>query len=91
MFYKIKEKLKKVNKKIVRDYSYILANNGSDFDSCGVLNILPQWRAVVSLIKNGSGIVSLKIFNGYVDQNKKTSQYVHLRCGRVHNNISMKK
>ena len=28
-------------------------------------------RSVVSLIKSGAGIVSLKIFNGYVDQTKK--------------------
>ena len=36
------------------------------------------------MIKNGSGIVSLKIFNGYVDPVKKIPQYVHLRCGLLH-------
>ena len=28
---------------------------------------LLQWRTLVSLIKNGAGIGSLKIFNSYVD------------------------
>ena len=58
-----------------------------------VLSNLPQWRTVDSLIRNGSGIVSLKIFNGYVDENKKFPQYdyVNLRCGRVHFNISLNK
>ena len=56
-----------------------------------VLNILPQWRSVVKLVKNGAGITSLKIFNGYVEQNKKTHQYVHFRCGRMHINKSLKK
>ena len=47
--------------------------------------------SVVRLIKNGAGIISLKMFNGYVDQNKKIPQYVQFRCGRVHNNKSLKK
>ena len=42
------------------------------------------------LIKNGSGFVSLKIFNGYVDQNRKVPQYVHLRCGLLHIKDSLK-
>ena len=35
-------------------------------------------------------IVSLKIFNGYVDQKKKIPQHVHLRCGLLHNKDSLK-
>ena len=50
---------------------YILARNGSGFESYVVLNNLLQWRTVASLIRNGSGIVSLKISNGSVDGNKK--------------------
>ena len=68
-----------------------MAHNGSGFDSYVVLNNLPQWRSVAKLIKNGAGIISLKIFNGYVDQNKKIPQYVHFRCGRVHISQSLKK
>ena len=85
---------KKVKNKIVEYNLYLIAHNGSGFDSYVVLNNLPQWRSVVKLIKNGRGIVSLKtlkIFNGYVDQNEKLPQYVHFRCGRVHINNSLKK
>ena len=71
-------------------YRY-LALNGSGFDSYVVLNNLPQGRTVVSLIKNGSGIVSPKIFNGYLNKIKRIPQYDHFRCRRVHINISLKK
>ena len=81
---------KRINKKIVKYNLYLIAHKGSGFDSYVVLNNLPQWRTVVSLIKNGSGIVSLKIINGYVDQNKKIPHYVHLRCGLLHIKDSLK-
>ena len=81
---------KRINNKIVKYNLYLIAHKGSAFDSYVVLNNLPQWRTVVSLIKNGSGIVSLKIFNGYVDQNKKIPQYVHLSCGLLHIKDSVK-
>ena len=70
---------------------YILAHNGSGFDSYIVLNNLTQWRTNLSLMKNGSGIVSPKIFNGYVDQNQESPQYVQFRWSRVHIDISLKK
>ena len=82
---------KKVKNKIVEYNLYLIAHNGSGFDSYVILNNLPKWRSVVKLIKNGAGIISLKIFNGYVDQNKKIPQYVHFRCGRVHINRSLRK
>ena len=84
MFYNSKEKLKEKNNKIVKNNLYWLAHKGSGLDSYVALNNLPQWRTVVSLIKNGSGNVSLKIFDGYVDQAEKISQYVHFRCGSLH-------
>ena len=65
---------KKVRNKIVEYYLYLITHNGSDFDSYVVLKNLPQWRSVVKLIINGAGTISLKIFNGYVDQNKKILQ-----------------
>ena len=55
---------KTVKNKIIKFNLYMLAHNGSGFDSSGVLKILSQCRTVVSLIKNGPGIVSLKIFDG---------------------------
>ena len=82
---------KKIKNKIVECNLSLIAHNGSGFDSYVVINALPQWRSVVKLIKNGAGIFSHKIFNGYVDHNKKTPQYVHFRCGRVHIKKSLKK
>ena len=49
----------------------MIVQNGSGFDSYIVLNILPQWRSVVNLIKNVGGIVSFRIFYRYVDEKKK--------------------
>ena len=69
-----KEEAKRMNNKNVEYNLYLKAHEGSGFDSYVVLNNLPQWRTVVSLIKNGLGIVSLKIFNGYVDPIKKILQ-----------------
>ena len=69
----IKGETKKVNNKNLKYNLYILAHNGSGFDSYVALKNLPQWRTIVSLIKNGPGFVSLKIFAGYVDENKKKS------------------
>ena len=81
---------KKLNNRIVEHNLYLIAHNGSGFDSYVVLNNSTQWRSIVDFIKNGAGIVSPKIFNGYVDQNKKIPQYVHFRCGRVHINKGLK-
>ena len=86
-----KGEAKRVNIRIVKYTLYFIAHNGSGFDRYAVMNNLPQCRAVVSLIKNGSGIVSLKIFNGYVDENKKIPQHVHFRFGRVHIKNSLRK
>ena len=63
----------------------------SGFDGYVALNNLPQWRTIVSLIKNGSGIVSLKLFYGYVDSVKKIPQYVQFRCGLLHIKDFLKK
>ena len=82
---------KNVKNKIVEYNLYLIAHNGSGFDSYVVLNNFPQWRIVVNLIKNAAGNVSLKLYNGFVDQNKKIPQYVHFKCGRVHINKSLKK
>ena len=71
-FYRLKENQKSQNR-IVEYILHLVAHNGSGFDSYVVLNNLPQWRSIVDFIKNGDGIVSLKIFNGYVDENKKNT------------------
>ena len=82
---------KKVKNKIVEFNLYLIAHNGSGFDSYVALNNLPQRRSVVKLIKNGAGFISLKIFSGYVDQIKKIPQYNHFGCGKVHINKSLRK
>ena len=81
---------RKIKNKIVKNNLYSLAHKGSSFDSYVVLINLPQWRTVVSLIKNGAGIVSLKIFNGYVDPVKTIPQYVHFRFGLIYIKDSLK-
>ena len=82
---------KEVKTKNVEFNLFMIAQNGSGFDSYVVLNNLPQWRSVVKIIKNGAGIISVKTFNGCVDENKKVPQSVQFRFGRVHNSISLKK
>ena len=67
----LKGEAKTLNIKIVENDLYILPHTGCGFDSYVVFIILPQWRTVVSLFKNGSGIVSLKILKAYVNKNKK--------------------
>ena len=42
------------------------------------------------MFKNISSIVSIKIFNGNVDQNEKNPPYVHFRCGILHIKDSLK-
>ena len=68
-----KREPKKVNKRIFEYKLYLMAHNGSGFDSYFVLNNLPQGRSIVDFIKNGAGIVCLKNFNGYVDEDKKNT------------------
>ena len=64
---------KKLKNKIVEYILFLIAHNRSGFDSYVVLSNLPQWRNVAKPIKNGAGIISLKTFNGNVDENKKNS------------------
>ena len=43
-------------------------------------------------IKNGKGVIELKIFNGYIEKNEKQiPQYLHFRCGMTHLNYSFNK
>ena len=58
-----KGETKKVENIIVESNLYMVAHKESGFDSYVVLINLPQWGSVVNWIKNGAGIVSLKIFS----------------------------
>ena len=86
------EKRTSLNKKIVEYNLQLHAHNGSGFDTWMILNNLPCDKHIVDIIKNGKGIISLKIFNGYIDNCKKQiPQYVIFRCGMTHLNYSLKK
>ena len=69
------------------------AHNGSGFDTWSILNNLPcDKHKVGDIIKNGKGIIELKVFNGLLEKNKKQiPQYLHFRCGMTHLNYSLEK
>ena len=90
---KLKGEERKVNNKIVEYNLQMHAQNRSGFDTWIILNNLPCDRHIVGdIIKNGKGISSLKIFNGYIEKNKKEiPQHLIFRCGMTHLNYSLKK
>ena len=89
---KLKGEERKVNNKIVVYNLQLHAHNGSGYDSWIILNNLPCDKHIVDIIKNGKGIISLKIFNGYIEKNKKQiPQHLIFRCGMTHLNYSLKK
>ena len=76
--------------KIVEYNLQMHAHNGSRFDTWIVLNNLPCDKHIVNIIKNGKGIIELKVFNGYIEKNnKQIPQYIHFRCGMTHLNYSL--
>ena len=90
---KLKGDERKVNNKIVEYNLQMHAHNGSGFDTWIILNNLPCDKHIVGdNIKNGRGIISLKVFNGLIyKNNKQIPQYRHFRCGMTHLNYSLKK
>ena len=86
-----KEKNKKRRKKIV-EYVQLHAHNGSGFDTWIDLNNLFCDKQIVDSFKNGKSIISLKVFIGCIQINKKQNpQYLIFRCGMTHLNYSLKK
>ena len=90
---KLKGEERKVNNKIVEYNLQMHAHNGSGFDTWIIINNLPSDRHIVGdIIKNGEGIIQLKVFNGLIyKKNKQIPQYLHFRCGMIHLNYSLKK
>ena len=89
---KLKGEERKVKNKIVEYNLQFHAHNGSGFDTWTILNNLPCDKHINDIIKNGKGIISLKIFNGYIAKNnKEIPQYLIFRCGMTHLNDSLKK
>ena len=68
---KFKGEERKVNNKIVEYTLQLDARNGSGFDTWITLNNLPCDKHTVDIIKNGKGINSLRVFNSYIQNNKK--------------------
>ena len=62
------------------------------FDTRIILKNLPCDKRIDDIIKNGKGIISLKIYNGYIRNNKKQiPQYLTFRCGMTYLSFSLKK
>ena len=89
---KLKGDEPKLKNEVVEYNFQIHAHNGSVFDTWVVLNNLSCDKHIVNIIKNGKGIIELKIFNGYIENKKKqVPQYLHFRCRLIHLNYSLKK
>ena len=89
---KLKREERKLEKRIVADNLQVHVHNGSGFDTSIILNNLLCNKQIVDIIKNGNGIISLRVFNGYIYIGKKqTPQYPIFRCGMTHLNCSLKK
>ena len=72
---------RKTGKRIVEFILQLHVHNGSSSDTSTILNNLPGGCRLVDLIKNGKGIISLKVFNGYKQGEKlQTIQYLFFRC-----------
>ena len=89
---KLKGEERKVNNEIVEYNLQMHAHNGSGFDTWIILNNLRCDKLISNIIKNGKGIIKLKVFNGLTYKNKKQiPQYLIFRCGMTHLNYSLKK
>ena len=87
------EERKTVNNKVAEYNLQLHAHNGSGFDTWIILNTIPCDKHIVGDIrKNGKGVISLKIFNGYIYNDKnQIPQYLIFRCGKTHLNYSLEK
>ena len=90
---KLKGEERKIINKIVEYNLQMHAHNGSGFDTWIILKNLHCDRHIVGdIIKNGKGIIELKVYNGLIyKNNKQNPQYLHFRCGMTHSNYSLKK
>ena len=66
----LKREERKVKNKIVEYNLQIHAHNGSGFDNWIILDNLDCDKHIVIIIKNGKGIIELKVFNGHIKKNK---------------------
>ena len=89
---KSKDNFKTVDNFVTKENNlHIHAHNGSCFYTWIISKNLPCDKRIVEIIKNGKGIIELKVFNAYNDTKKQTPQYLHFGCGMTHLNYSLKK
>ena len=82
---KFKGKERKLKNKNVGNKIQLHAHNGSGFDTWIVLSNLPCDEHIVDIFKNGKGIISMRVFAGYIQNNKRhIRQYLIFRCGKTH-------
>ena len=89
------KKINRNGKEFIAEYELkLIAHNGSGFDTWIILNNLPSWSRIMNLIKNGKGIISLKIFNGMVNvkaNSKGQPQCLTFTCSMNHMKSSLRK
>ena len=89
------KKLYRNGKEYIAEYELkLIAHNGSGFDTWIILNNLPERCRIMNLIKNGKGIISLKIFNRMVNVNANSKghpQYLTFTCSMNHMKSSLRK
>ena len=89
---KLKGEERKVNNKNIQYNLQLHAHIGSGFDTWIILNKVPSDKHIVDIFKNGKGVISLRVPNGYMYNGKKQiHQYVIFRCGMTQLNYSLKK
>ena len=89
---KLKGDERKVKNEVVEYNLQLHADNGGGSDTWVVLNNFPCDKQNVDIFKNGKGIFSLRVSNGYIYKGKKQiPQYLIFRCGMTHLNYSIKK
>ena len=82
---------RKDGKNKIPEYNLQLpSHNVSGFDTWIVLNNLLCDKRIVNIIKNGKGIIELKVFNGYIGK-KQIPQYLLFTCGMTHLNFLLRK
>ena len=89
---KLKGDERKVKNKVVEYNLQLQAHNCSGFDTWAVLSNLPCVKHIFDIVKNGKGINTLWVFNGYIYNGKKQiPQYLIFRCGMTHLKYSLNK
>ena len=88
---KFKGEERKVKNKIVENNLQLHAHLGSGFDSWIILKNHPCDKHIVDINKNGKGVISSRVLNGYIENGKKQiPQYLIFRCGMTHLNYFFK-